>query len=46
MIQALKSGILILIAPPTLMSVGVIFVCYRKRNQTMKADSHERDRDW
>jgi hypothetical protein len=46
MIQALKSGILILIAPPTLMSVGVIFVCYRKRNQTMKADSHEPDRDW
>jgi hypothetical protein len=38
MIQALKSGILILIAPPTLMSVGVIFVCYRKRNQTMKDD--------
>ena len=25
MIQALKSGILILIAPPTLMTVGVIF---------------------
>ena len=46
MIQALKSGILILIAPPTLMSVGVIFVCYRKRNQTMKADAHEGDRDW
>jgi hypothetical protein len=36
MIQALKSGILILIAPPTFMSVGMIFVCYRKRNQTMK----------
>ncbi len=34
MIQALKSGILILIAPPTLMSIGLIFVCYRKRNQT------------
>ena len=46
MIQALKSGILILIAPPTLMSVGVIFVCYRKRNQTMKADVHEADREW
>ncbi len=39
MIQALKSGILILIAPPTLMSVGLIFVCYRKRNQTMKDDT-------
>ncbi|MGD1023046.1 MAG: hypothetical protein ABR880_09715 [Candidatus Sulfotelmatobacter sp.] len=46
MIQALKSGILILIAPPTVMSVGVIFVCYRKRNQTMKDDVDESDRDW
>jgi hypothetical protein len=41
MIQALKSGIIVLIAPPTLMSVGVIFVCYRKRNQTMKHDASE-----
>jgi len=46
MIQALKSGIIVLIAPPTLMSVGVIFVCYRKRNQTMKDDLNESDRDW
>jgi hypothetical protein len=45
MIQALKSGIIVLIAPPTLMSVGVIFVCYRKRNQTMP-DKDESDRDW
>jgi hypothetical protein len=45
MIQALKSGILILIAPPTLMSVGVIFVCYRKRNQTMKENASTED-DW
>ncbi|MHB8216640.1 MAG: hypothetical protein ACYDDS_11220 [Candidatus Sulfotelmatobacter sp.] len=34
MIQALKSGIIILIAPPTLMSLGVVFVCYRRRNKT------------
>ncbi len=40
MIQALKSGILILIAPPTFMTIGLIFVCYRKRNQTRN------DRDW
>lgn len=33
MIQALKSGILVLIVPPTLGSVGMIFVVYRKRNQ-------------
>src|ERR1700676_4824508 len=46
MIQALKSGILILIAPPTVMSVGVIFVCYRKRNQTMKDGENESDREW
>jgi hypothetical protein len=43
MIQALKSGILILIAPPTLMSIGLIFVCYRKRNQTR---NEEAMRDW
>jgi hypothetical protein len=39
MIQALKSGILILIAPPTFMSIGLFFVCYRKRNQTRNEDS-------
>ncbi len=39
MIEALKSGILILIAPPTLMSLGLVFICYRKRNQTRDFDS-------
>ena len=43
MIQALKSGILILIAPPTFMTVGVIFVCYRKRNQTRDEDEDDDD---
>jgi len=48
MIQALKSGILILIAPPTLMTVGVIFVCYRKRNQTREGDDAKQlqDKNW
>jgi hypothetical protein len=47
MIQALKSGILILIAPPTFMTVGVIFVCYRKRNQTREGDAeHSQDKNW
>jgi hypothetical protein len=46
MIQALKSGILILIAPPTFMTVGVIFVCYRKRNQTRKDAGEGSDREW
>src|SRR5271156_537842 len=45
MIQALKSGILILIAPPTFMTIGLIFVCYRKRNQT-RNDSAESGSDW
>src|SRR5271156_7106287 len=45
MIQALRSGILILIAPPTLMTIGLIFVCYRKRNQT-RNDSAESGSDW
>jgi hypothetical protein len=46
MIQALRSGILVLIAPPTLMSIGLIFVCYRKRNQTREDDGHESDQVW
>jgi hypothetical protein len=48
MIQALKSGILILIAPPTFMSVGAIFVCYRKRNQTRAnfSDATDSESDW
>lgn len=33
MIQALKSGILILVVPPTLASVGMIFVMRHKDNQ-------------
>jgi hypothetical protein len=45
MIQALKSGILVLIAPPTFMSIGLFFVCYRKRNQT-RDDAEESEREW
>ena len=45
MIQALKSGILILIVPPTLLSVAMIFVLYRKRNQVRsEEDLAESDR--
>jgi hypothetical protein len=39
MIQALRSGILILIVPPTLGTIGVICVMYRKRNQVRGAES-------
>ena len=47
MIQALRSGILILIAPPTFMSVGMIFVVYRKRNQVRQDDdAPDSDREW
>ena len=48
MIQALRSGILILIVPPTCMSVGMIFVVYRKRNQVRPDDetAEDSDRNW
>jgi hypothetical protein len=46
MIQALRSGILILIVPPTFMSVGMIFIVYRKRNQFRQDDEPESDRKW
>ena len=46
MIDALRSGILILIVPPTLLSIGMIFVLYRKRIQfrqpaNMSDSAHE-----
>ncbi len=40
MIQALRSGILVLIVPPSLLSVGVMIVAYRKRNQ-FKRDGYD-----
>jgi hypothetical protein len=47
MIQALRSGILILIVPPTVMSVGMIFIVYRKRNQFRQAENApDSNRNW
>src|SRR5258708_29272782 len=47
MIQALRSGILILIVPPTLMSVGMIFIVHHKRNQVRRDDDKpDSDRKW
>src|SRR5712664_3586214 len=47
MIQALRSGILILIVPPTLMSVGMIFIVHHKRNQVRRDDdTPDSDRTW
>ena len=49
MIQALKSGILILIVPPTLGSIGMICIMYKKRNQVRRSDDESQDEsggDW
>ena len=47
MIQALRSGILILIVPPTLGSIGMIFVIHHKRNQVRRiAEFDEPNQDW
>jgi len=47
MIEALKSGILILIVPPTLMSIGMVFIMYRNRNRCRDAaDVAESDAIW
>jgi hypothetical protein len=47
MIQALRSGILILIVPPTLGTIGVICVMYRKRNQVRQTEpGDEATEDW
>jgi hypothetical protein len=40
MIQALRDGILILVIPPTLASVGMLFVVHRKRNQIRRTESN------
>jgi hypothetical protein len=45
MIEALQGGILILVLPPTLGSIGMIFVVYRKRNQTRDLDDSNRRED-
>jgi ABC-type Fe3+ transport system permease subunit len=47
MIEALRSGILILIVPPTLMSVAMIFVVHHKRNQFRQPDyAAPKDGEW
>ena len=47
MIAALKSGILVLIIPPTLASIGMIFVVHHKRNQVRGPDDDGKSgQDW
>jgi hypothetical protein len=42
-IRALKIGILILIIPPTLGSIGMVFVVHRKRNQFRRDEVRQSD---
>jgi len=47
MIEALKSGILVLIVPPTLGSIGMLFIVHRKRNQIRRDEQGvESDQEW
>ena len=47
MIQALRSGILILIIPPTVASVGLILVVHRRTNQVRRdVESDDPGQDW
>jgi hypothetical protein len=47
MIAALKSGILILVLPPTLGSIGMLFIVHRKRNQIRRDEQGgESDQEW
>ncbi len=46
-IQALRSGILILIIPPMFLSIGVMVMCYRKRNRFHEQDyTSQSDATW
>src|SRR6266436_4949197 len=47
MVQALRSGILVLIFPPMFMWVAITVIVYRKRNQFRQVDyTPESDSNW
>lgn len=47
MIAALKSGILVLVIPPTLGSIGMIFVVHRRSHKVRRiSDSGQSEQDW
>jgi hypothetical protein len=46
LIHGLRSGILVLIVPPALMSVGITILAYRKRNQFNDSVKDSRANDW
>ena len=46
MIEALRSGILILIIPPTLMTAGALALLYRRSHRFKPADGHYESDRW
>lgn len=42
-IQALRSGILVLVVPPAFLSVGITVMAYRKRNQFVNPNDNDKD---
>ena len=47
LIQGLRTGILVLIVPPTFMSVGITVLAYKKRNRTNALQESEKsNNDW
>jgi hypothetical protein len=47
MIHALQSGILILVTPPTCMSVALLFIVHHKRNQVRRPETMGKSgQDW
>ena len=46
-VQALRSGILVLVIPPAFLSVGITVMAYRKRNQFVNPESAaDSERNW
>lgn len=46
MIEALRSGILILVIPPTLGTIGVLFLLRHRRNQIRRSEANGTRLDW
>ena len=46
MIEALRSGILILIIPPTLGTVALLFIVHHKRNQIRRSEGDSSNLGW
>jgi len=46
MIEALRSGILILVIPPTLGTIAVLFLLRHRRNQIRRSEANGSRLDW